>query len=58
MSATNFDELYKHYGHDVVVARYTTKVGEVENVGIECNDCWEILIDYDKEGNEWIWKKC
>jgi hypothetical protein len=52
MSATNFDELYKHYGHEIVVARYTTKVGEVENVGIECNDCWEILIDYDKESSK------
>lgn len=52
MSATNFDELYKHYGHDVVVAQYTTQTNEVENVAIECNDCFEVLMDYDKESNE------
>ena len=50
MSVQTFDELVTHYGHSVVVARYTTIVGTVQAVAIECEDCQEILIDYDKEG--------
>ena len=49
MSATNFEELYKHYGHSVVVARYTGLDGEAVNVAIECEQCQEILLDYDNE---------
>jgi hypothetical protein len=53
MSATNFDELYKHYGHEIVVAQYTTQTGAtVESVAIECNDCSEVLMDYDRENNK------
>ena len=48
MSANNFDELYRHYAHSVVVARYTDFDNEVVNVAIECMDCSEVLLDYDK----------
>ena len=54
MSATNFEELYKHYGHNVVVAQYTEQDNEPVNVAIECNDCDEVLMDYDKESNKWV----
>jgi len=50
MSANNFDELYRHYGHQVVVARYTDEEGKVIGVAVECEECYEVLIDYDKEG--------
>jgi len=46
---SNFNELHKHYGHEVVVAQYTTKDGEAIAVSIECMDCYEVLVDYDKE---------
>ena len=54
MSATNFDDLFEHLGHDVVVVAYS-KDGSLEdahNVAIECITCYEILLDYDKEENE------
>ena len=50
MSANNFDELYRHYGHQVVVAHYTDQEGKVLNVAVECEECYEVLMDYDKEG--------
>ena len=49
MSAQNFNDLIEHYGHEVVVARYTTIVGTVQAVAVECNDCHEVLFDYDRE---------
>lgn len=45
----NFNDLYKHYGHEVVVARYEDTTNEPINVAIECIDCYEVLIDYDRE---------
>jgi hypothetical protein len=50
MSASNFDELYRHYGHQVVVAHYTDEEGKVIGVAVECEECYEVLMDYDKEG--------
>ena len=49
MSATNFKELYKHYAHNVVVAQYTGLDGEAVGVAIECEECKEVLLDYDNE---------
>jgi hypothetical protein len=46
---SNFTELHKHYGHQVVVAQYTDTEGEPVAVAIECMDCYEVLVDYDKE---------
>jgi hypothetical protein len=50
VSARNFDELYRHYGHQVVVAHYTDEEGKVIGVAVECEECYEVLMDYDKEG--------
>jgi len=50
MSATNFEELYKHYAHHVVVAQYTGADNKPAGVAIECEDCHEVLLDYDNEG--------
>jgi len=50
MSAQNYGDLIAHYGHDIVVAQYTTQTGAAQAVAIECNDCNEVLLDYDKEG--------
>ncbi len=35
---SNFTELHKHYGHQVVVAQYTDTEGEPVAVAIECMD--------------------
>jgi len=42
------DAVY-YYGHQVEVAQYTDKGGEAVGVSIECMDCYEVLIDYDRE---------
>jgi hypothetical protein len=43
MSATTYEELLRHVGHDIETITY----GSVENVAIECNTCYEVLMDYD-----------
>jgi len=40
----NYDELNSHFGHNVSVVKY----GDV-NVAIECFQCHEVLLDFDKE---------
>ena len=45
MSAFNYDELKRHVGHTITCVTY----GEGQNVAIECEDCNEILLDYDKD---------
>lgn len=53
MSVNNFDELHEHLYHNVVVVGYSkTGVAEdIRNVAIECLDCCEILIDFDRDKN-------
>lgn len=45
MSAFNYDELKRHVGHKITCVTY----GECQNVAIECEDCNEVLLDYDKD---------
>ena len=45
MSVTNYEELKGHIGHDIVCTYY----GDYDNVAIECNDCNEVLLSYDKD---------
>lgn len=49
MSAQNFEDLLQHYGHMLVLARYTDNEGDVAAVAVECEDCNEVLLDYDNE---------
>ena len=44
-----WEELLRHQGHKIVVAQYENG-GEVHNISLECDDCWEVLESYDKEG--------
>ena len=46
MSASNFEELSWHVGHDVEVVTYQ-RGGHVYNIAIECNDCGTVLMDFD-----------
>lgn len=48
MSADSFTELNRHFGHSIVVAKY----GDDVNVAIECEDCFEVLFDYDRKIGE------
>ena len=49
MSVQTLTELNEHFGHDVEVTRYVNKDNEVMNVAIECTECYEVLVDYDRE---------
>lgn len=46
MSASNFAELLTHAGHDVTVEIYGSD-DFIVNVAIECNTCYEIIMDFD-----------
>lgn len=49
----NFEILSAHVGHKIVCVMY----GETQNVAIECEDCHEVLLDYEKEFNEYEFYK-
>ena len=51
MGAHSFEDLKKHYGHDVVVMLYGDN-NDPQNVSIECLDCNEVLVDFDKTEEE------
>ena len=44
MGVSNFEELSKHVGHEIVCVSYGN-----ENVSIECETCNEVLMDYDRD---------
>ena len=46
MSVQNYTDLRGHLGHQIQVATY----GGNQNVAIECATCFEVLLDYDNEG--------
>ncbi len=45
MTRTNFKELKNHIGHNIVCVSYGNPI---QNVAIECENCNEVLLDYDK----------
>jgi phage FluMu protein Com len=53
MGAWGYEELRRHVGHKIVCVMY----GE-ENVAIECEDCGEVLIDFDKDDNRPRCSRC
>lgn len=44
MSVQNYNDLAEHYGHSLTVALY----GEGDNVAIECEECYDVLLDFDR----------
>lgn len=46
MSAQSFADLVEHVGHEVEVVTYGADTPL--NVAIECVDCYEVLLDFDK----------
>jgi hypothetical protein len=57
MGVSNFQDIMNHVGHSISVVTYgRDKYGEVDdfsvdilNAAIECLDCNEVLVDFDKE---------
>jgi hypothetical protein len=50
MSVQNYSDLADHYGHDINISKYTDTLGNGINMAIECEDCYEVLLDFDNEG--------
>jgi len=48
MSAQNYNDLATHFGHSLTVALY----GEGDNVAVECEECSEVLLDFDNDNEE------
>jgi len=47
MTATNYEELNTHTGHEVEAVNYAE-----QNVAVECVECGVVLQDFDKEAEE------
>ena len=45
-----FDKALLHVGHKVVLATYLDFLDNPQNVSVECEDCNEVIIDFEKEG--------
>lgn len=48
MGVSGYDDLRNHIGHNVVVVCYGKKGKAPDNVAVECEDCNEVLFDFDK----------
>jgi len=44
LASQTYQELNAHLGHKIVIANYAE-----ENVEVECEDCFEVLVDFDRE---------
>ena len=43
----SYADVMAHYGHNLEVANYANR-----NAAVECVTCSQVLIDYEREGNE------
>ncbi len=57
MSVNSYEELRAHIGHSVEVVCYGKKGFAPANVAIECMDCCEILMNFDRPAPELKKKK-
>lgn len=44
----SFTDLLPHIGHKIAVVGYSNNF-IYQNVAIECEDCFQVLLDFDKE---------
>lgn len=49
MSAWNYTELRRHIGHHIVCVGYGNPEENPANVAVECEDCNEVILDYDDD---------
>lgn len=52
MGVSGYDDLRNHIGHNVVVVCYGKEGQDPQNVAVECEDCGEVLFDFDKSANK------
>jgi hypothetical protein len=52
MAATDFNDLIRHEEHEITIATYYDLDLNTVNVAIECMDCHEVLLDFDKEPSD------
>ena len=53
MGVYSFDALKAHVGHKIVCVEYKGEdATQVDNVAVECEDCNEVLIDYDSDEDD------
>ena len=50
MGVSNWKDLIKHYGHDIHVVTYGPNYPV--NVAVECEDCSEVILDYEIENED------
>ena len=50
MGVTGYEDLRSHIGHKVAVVSYGRAGQDPHNVAIECEDCGEVLLDFDHPG--------
>lgn len=48
MGCHSYADLKRHIGHKVVVSCYGDR-DDPQNVAVECETCYEIIMDFDKE---------
>ena len=53
MSANSFEDLKHHIGHKIECVYYGDILDPV-NIAIECEDCGEILLSFDKDEEDEI----
>lgn len=54
MSVHSYADLIQHDGHNVVVVTY----GDGANVAIECEDCYTVLLDFDRPNSIKVCRTC
>ena len=52
MSAQNFNDLIAHEGHEVTIHTYLDTHGEPINASVECRECFEVLLDFDRDEDD------
>ena len=56
MAVSNYNELKAHIGHEIDLVYYGPRNDPV-SVAIECNDCSEVLLDFDKPEEDYANRK-
>jgi hypothetical protein len=50
MSAYSFEDLRRHVGHEIECVVYGKPTDPV-NVAVECETCFEVLLDFDRHSD-------
>ena len=49
MACHSYENLRRHIGHRVVVVCYGWKGEDPQNVAVECEDCNEVILSFDRK---------